>query len=114
MSSDRGSREEAKRQAVNVKIQSLGSDICFWTMMELDAAMARRRMRSLLIGNKHDELILDCPHMEEARIAALLLEAIVARTDTEFNLQVPMRLEIKAGPNLQDLEPIGSEKKGGI
>jgi DNA polymerase-1 len=86
-------RGAAERMAANAPIQGTASDIIKLAMVRLGAALAERGLRSRMVLQVHDELLLEVPDGEAATVRALLpeiMESVVA-------LAVPLRVDIKEG-----------------
>ncbi|MGH7357575.1 MAG: DNA polymerase I, partial [Candidatus Rokuibacteriota bacterium] len=86
-------RGAAERMAANAPIQGTASDIIKLAMVNLAPALAARGLRSRLLLQVHDELLLEVPEAEVATVRALLpevMEAVVA-------LAVPLRVDVKDG-----------------
>ncbi|MBR4711790.1 MAG: DNA polymerase I [Clostridia bacterium] len=88
-------REFGKRAAMNTPVQGTAADIIKAAMVAADRALIERGMRSRLILQVHDELILECPP-EEAEQAATLLKECMERVIT---LRVPLEAEVHTGAN---------------
>ncbi|HEX2502273.1 MAG TPA: DNA polymerase, partial [Methylomirabilota bacterium] len=86
-------RGAAERMAANAPIQGTASDVIKLAMVRLAAALPARGLRSRMLLQVHDELLLEVPDAETATVRALLpevMEAVVA-------LAVPLRVDVKEG-----------------
>ncbi len=86
-------RNAAERMAANAPIQGTASDIIKLAMVRLAPALATRGLRSRMLLQVHDELLLEVPDAETAAVRELLpeiMEAVVA-------LAVPLRVDVKEG-----------------
>ena len=88
-------REFGKRAAMNTPVQGTAADIIKLAMVRVDEALRREGMRSRLILQVHDELLLECPP-EEAEAAAALLKRCM---EGVIELKVPLLAEVHAGAN---------------
>ncbi|MCS7222103.1 MAG: DNA polymerase I [Anaerolineae bacterium] len=95
-------RMAAERAAINAPIQGTAADIIKIAMIRLHEALRARGMRSRMILQVHDELVLECPEEELSEVAALVRE----KMEGAFALAAPLKVELEAGPNWYDLEPI--------
>ena len=88
-------REFGKRAAMNTPIQGTAADIMKLAMVRVDEALRREQLRSRLILQVHDELLLECPPEEADRAADLLREAM----EQAVSLKVPLVAEVHRGSN---------------
>lgn len=86
-------REFGKRAAMNTPVQGTAADIIKLAMVRVDEALRRENMRSRLILQVHDELLLECPPEEADRAAKLLEEAM----EHVIALKVPLLAEVHQG-----------------
>jgi DNA polymerase-1 len=86
-------RGAAERMAANAPIQGTASDIIKLAMVRLAAALAARGLRSRMLLQVHDELLLEVPDAEAATVRALLPEIM----ETVVTLAVPLRVDVKEG-----------------
>ena len=88
-------REFGKRAAMNTPIQGTAADIIKKAMVRVDGALRERQMKSRLILQVHDELLLECPPEEAEEAARLLREAM----EQVIELRVPLVAEVHRGGN---------------
>ncbi len=93
-------RNAAERAAINMPVQGTAADIIKVAMNSLDAEMQRRRLRSLLILQIHDELIFECPSEEIEEIRNLCLDIMPA----SLEMRVPLKVDTKVGRNWGEME----------
>jgi DNA polymerase-1 len=86
-------RGAAERMAANAPIQGTASDIIKLAMVRLAAALAARGLRSRMLLQVHDELLLEVPEDEAAVVRDLLPEVMEA----VVTLAVPLRVDVKEG-----------------
>ncbi len=86
-------RGAAERMAANAPIQGTASDIIKLAMVRLAAALAARGLRSRMLLQVHDELLLEVPHAETPAVRAILPEIMEA----VVTLAVPLRVDVKEG-----------------
>jgi len=94
-------REAAERMAINMPVQGTSADIIKVAMINLDGEMARRQLKSKMLLQVHDELIFEVPQAEQAEMGKLAAELMSAAIE----LSVPLKVDIKTGPNWGDMEP---------
>jgi DNA polymerase-1 len=99
-SSNRNLRQFAERQAVNAPIQGTAADIIKLAMIRADRALANTSSKMLL--QVHDELLFEVPPDDLSRVASLVRDSM----ENALDLRVPLRVDIKAGRNWADMEPV--------
>ncbi len=83
-------RSAAERQAMNAGIQGLAADIFKVALVKLDGALERRRMRSRLVLQVHDEVIVEAVAEEEDAVAELTRDALTHAVTLSVPLEVTM------------------------
>jgi DNA polymerase-1 len=86
-------RMEAERQAINTPVQGSAADLIKKAMIDLHRELARRRLRTRLILQIHDELLLETPDAE-AEEARELVKRIM---EEALDLEVPLVADAKLG-----------------
>ncbi len=101
---DGGARAQAERIAINTPIQGSAADLIKLAMVRLRATLADRRLQARIVLQVHDELLI------EVRIDAITTVAEAVQHDMEgvAVLRVPLKIELKAGPNWAGLERISA------
>ncbi len=94
-SGQRNVRMAGERQAMNAPIQGLAADIFKVALVRLDAALEASDLRSRLILQVHDEVILEVPPAERERADEVVLDAMSAA----FDLRVPLEVNLSHGPS---------------
>lgn len=95
-------RQFAERTALNTPIQGTAADIIKTAMVRVHRELAARGLQSRLLLQVHDELILEVPEDELAAARDLVVAAMEGAAD----LAVPLRVDVKAGPNWYDQKPL--------
>ncbi|HEX4979066.1 MAG TPA: DNA polymerase I [Acidimicrobiales bacterium] len=86
-------RQAGERQAMNAGIQGLAADIFKLAIVRLDQAIEEEGLRSRLILQVHDEVILEVPEDERGRAEELTLEAMRGAA----SLNVPLDVNVAWG-----------------
>jgi DNA polymerase-1 len=81
-------RQAGERQAMNAGIQGLAADIFKVALVRLDRALEEEGLRSRLILQVHDEVILEVPPEEHDRAADITLEAMRRACELCVELEV--------------------------
>lgn len=90
----------AERTAVNTPLQGTAADLIKLAMIRIDAELRRRKLRSRMTLQVHDELVFEVPNAETDQMRALVQEQMEGVAE----LRVPLRVELGVGPNWRDLE----------
>ncbi len=93
-----GTRMAAERQAKNAPIQGLAADIFKVALVRLDAGLDEAGLRSRLVLQVHDEVILEVPPDEEAEAERRTLEAMQGAA----SLDVPLEVNLSWGSTWAD------------
>jgi DNA polymerase I len=90
-----GRRQGAERAAINAPMQGTAADLIKMAMIAVDRWLADARLKSRLIMQVHDELVLEAPEREIETVKRELprLMGSVAK------LSVPLVVDVGAGPN---------------
>ena len=95
-------RFAAERMAVNMPIQGGAADIMKQAMILVDEALRERGLRSRILLQVHDELLLEAPAEEVDDLVVLLRD----RMGAAEALKVPLDVDVKVGDNWGDMTPI--------
>ncbi len=94
-SSNHNLRAFGERVALNMPIQGTAADLMKLAMVRVERRLADEGLAAQLIMQVHDELIVECPKDEAARVQALLEEEMSA----VMTLAVPLPAEAHCGKN---------------
>ncbi len=86
----------AERTAVNSPIQGTAADLIKLAMVRIDRVLAG--MKSRLLLQVHDELVLEAPPEELAEVSAMVKKEM----EDVYALNVPLVVEAGTGPNWRD------------
>ena len=92
-SDNRQRREAAERMALNAPIQGSAADIIKVAMLRVDAALREAGLRSRLLLQVHDELVLEVAAGERDEVEALVRAAMGAAAE----LSVPLEVSVGSG-----------------
>ncbi len=87
-------RQAGERQAMNAGIQGLAADIFKVALVRLDQRLRTEAMRSRVVLQVHDEVILEVPPEEHDRAEAVVLDVM----EHAFDLSVPLEVNLSFGP----------------
>ena len=88
-------RQSGERMALNTPIQGTAADILKKAMVELFDELNKRKLKSKILLQVHDELILNVKNDELDEVKSLVKEVM----ENTFKLQVPLKVEIETGTN---------------
>jgi len=92
-SDNRQRREMAERMALNAPIQGSAADIIKVAMLALDRALADAGLRSRMLLQVHDELVLEVAPGEREPVERLVRQSMAAAA----RLSVPLEVSVGAG-----------------
>ncbi len=94
-----GARAQAERIAINTPIQGSAADLIKLAMVHLHSTITEKKLAARMLLQVHDELLV------EVEKGALDAAGTAVRRDMEgvATLRVPLRVELKAGPNWAEL-----------
>ena len=95
-----GARAQAERIAVNTPLQGTAADLIKLAMIRLDGAIKRQKWAARMLLQVHDELLLEVPHAEREPVS----EAARREMEGVAELRIPLKVELKWGPNWAELE----------
>jgi DNA polymerase-1 len=98
-SANRMVREGAERMAINAPVQGSSADIIKIAMINLYREMEKRRLKSKMLLQIHDELLFEVPEAEVAEMKSLVSELM----PHAFELRVPVKIDIKLGKNWAEM-----------
>jgi len=94
-------RQNAERMAINTPIQGTAADLMKRAMIAVRRAMREEGLTARMILQVHDELVFECPEGELARLARLVKREM----EGAMKLDVPLKVEAKAGPDWYSVRP---------
>ncbi|MEJ5920677.1 DNA polymerase I [Corynebacterium sp. H78] len=94
-SDNRMARDNAERAALNSPIQGTAADIIKVAMLRVDDALKVQGLKSRMLLQVHDELVLEVVPGESEQVEALLRKEM----DAACELLVPLDVSVGAGPN---------------
>lgn len=91
-------RAAGERAALNSPIQGTAADIIKIAMIKVYNALKEEKMKSKLVLQIHDELIIDCYNDEKEKVKELLQKQM----ENAVRLNVPLTVSIGEGTDLND------------
>ncbi len=93
-SSNRGIREFSERAAFNTPLQGSAADLMKVAMIRLHRRLLQEGLQARIILQVHDELVLEVPDAEAARVQELVIWAM----QLDQPLKVPLVVDVYTGP----------------
>ncbi|MDE2691793.1 MAG: DNA polymerase I [Acidobacteriota bacterium] len=94
-SRNRAVRENARRMAVNARIQGTAADLLKLAMIAVDRRLRTELEEARLLLTVHDELVLEAPSTDMDALTALVREEMEGVAD----LSVPLVVDMDSGPD---------------
>ncbi len=101
-SSNRGVRAAGERQAINAPVQGTAADIIKIAMNHLYALLRERGLKSKMLLQVHDELLLEVPRSELEEVGDLMCEMM----ESAIEISVPLKVDLKYGANWGEMQPV--------
>ena len=88
-------RGAAERNAINAPIQGTAADMIKIAMVHIHSELTKRKLKTRMLLQVHDELVFDVYRPEEAEVRPLVAE----KMSTAIQLDVPIEVEMGSGTN---------------
>ncbi len=95
-------RNREEREAINAPIQGTAADIMKIAMIKLSAALKETGLKTRMLLQVHDELVLEVP-LDELEQAASLVRTVM---EDAYQLSIPLLTEARSGANWGSLKVI--------
>ena len=95
-------RGAGERMAINMPIQGTAADIIKIAMIRLAARIRDEGLRARLLLQVHDELLLEVPRDEVARLVPVLREVM----EGALTLDVALTVDVKVGDDWESMTPL--------
>ena len=88
-------RQAAERTAINAPMQGTAADIIKLAMISVDKWLEKSNLKSVMIMQVHDELVLEVPELELVEVT----DGLKLHMENAANLKVPLVVEAGVGNN---------------
>ena len=95
-----GARAQAERIAINTPIQGSAADLIKVAMVRLYATLAEREIAARMVLQVHDELLIE---VQKDSLSAAC-DAVRREMEGVAALAVPLKVDLKWGPNWAELK----------
>jgi len=95
-------RQNAERMAINTPIQGTAADLMKKAMLSVRRALRESGLQAQMILQVHDELVFECAEADVAALTALVRREM----EGAMQLSVPLKVEVKVGPNWYAMEKV--------
>ena len=99
-SSNRQVREAAERMAINMPVQGTSADIIKVAMVNLYREMEKRKLKSKMLLQVHDELLFEVPDEEMDTMQRLVTDVMSSAVE----LSIPLKVDTKSGKNWGEMK----------
>jgi DNA polymerase-1 len=100
------SRNQAEREAINMEVQGSAADLMKLAMLNVHRRLRREKRQARMLLTVHDELVFEVPPDELPAVAALAREEMTAPVERTLHLEVPLEVDLAAGPNWLDVAEV--------
>ncbi len=90
----------AERTAVNTPLQGTAADVIKLAMISIDQELSRRKLRTRMTLQVHDELVFEVPDSEVEEMKTLVCEHM----QNVYPFKVPLLVDVGVGQNWRDLK----------
>ena len=88
-------RAAAERTAINTPVQGSAADLIKLAMVEVHGELQKRKLRTRLVLQVHDELVFDAPAEEVEAVSDIIRRCMTG----VMTLAVPLKVDIGVGRN---------------
>lgn len=93
-------RNREEREAINAPIQGTAADIMKIAMLQIPGALKNAGLKSQMLLQVHDEIVLECPE-EELRTAAQIVQQTMEQA---YELSIPLSTEARFGKSWGEMK----------
>jgi DNA polymerase-1 len=97
-------RNQAEREAINMEVQGSAADLIKLAMLNIYRRLRREKRPGRMLLQIHDELVFETPPEELNDLGALVRKEMTAPVEKTLGLQVPLEVDLAAGPNWLDVQ----------
>jgi DNA polymerase-1 len=94
-------RQQGERLAINTPIQGTAADLIKKAMIDVDRAIKKSGLKTVMLLQVHDELVFEVPAEESEKARNLIRDEM----ETVWDLSVPLRVDMGSGRNWAEAHP---------
>jgi DNA polymerase I len=94
-STNRQLREFAERTSINTPIQGSAADLIKLAMIHIHQEMEKRKLKSTMLLQVHDELVFEVPESELKELSEIVRD----KMENAMKLKIPVKVDIGTGKN---------------
>ena len=102
-------RAAAERTAINHPIQGTSADIMKLAMLAVQDELEKRKLKTRMTMQVHDELVFEAPKEEVPEIIEMASRLMCEVPAKKLGLRVPLEVEAEYGANWDDTDALESE-----
>ena len=88
-----------RTELLNRPIQGPAFHCLLWVIIRANREMKKKKLKSLIIGQIHDSLLIDCVDEEMAEVIAIVRKWMCKRIQQDWEwITVPLEIECEASP----------------
>ena len=99
-------RSQPEREAINMEIQGSAAALIKMAMLNIFRRFRHEKYQSRMLLQIHDELVFEVPPTEMQDIVEAVRHEMTTPLEESLGLEVPLRVDLAAGPNWLDVEEI--------
>jgi hypothetical protein len=86
-----------KNQIINSPVQGAAFHCLLWSLIRLQKQLNKRKMRSLVVGQIHDSVLMDCTPEELDEVIGLAVEIMTKQLREQWKwIVIPLEVEVEA------------------
>lgn len=97
-----GQKNQAEREAINMPIQATAADIVKIAMNHLHEQLNKKKLKTKMILQVHDELVFEAPKSEVDEVIPLIRRIMCEA----YKLDAPLDVEVKVGANWETMKVV--------
>lgn len=97
---NQATRNREEREAINSPVQGTAADVMKIAMLNIPEALQKAKLRSKMLLQVHDELVLECPREEMEETARIVQETM----SNAYPMSIPLSTEARCGQSWGEMK----------